>query len=69
MTPRITVITLGVDNLERSLRLYRDGLSLKTEGIVAKPVHETFRGGYAGYFQNPDLHLREMAWNPKWTAD
>jgi hypothetical protein len=26
MRPRITVITLGVDDLERSLRFHRDGL-------------------------------------------
>ncbi|WP_229451043.1 VOC family protein [Nostoc sp. CHAB 5715] len=34
MKPRITVITLGVDDLQRSLRFYRDGLGLKTEGII-----------------------------------
>ena len=34
MRPRITLITIGVDDLERSLRFYRDGLGLKTEGIV-----------------------------------
>ncbi|HEX5133069.1 MAG TPA: VOC family protein [Candidatus Krumholzibacteria bacterium] len=34
MKPRITVITLGVDDLEVSLRFYRDGLGLETEGIV-----------------------------------
>lgn len=34
MKPRITVKTLGVDDLERSLRFYRDGFSLKTDGIV-----------------------------------
>jgi catechol 2,3-dioxygenase-like lactoylglutathione lyase family enzyme len=34
MKPRISLITLGVDDLERSLRFYRDGLGLKTEGIV-----------------------------------
>lgn len=33
MKPRITVITLGVDDLEKSLRFYRDGLGLRTEGI------------------------------------
>jgi uncharacterized protein len=33
MKPRITVITLGVDNLEISLHFYRDGLGFKTEGI------------------------------------
>ena len=34
MTPRITGITLGVDNLERSLKFYRDGLGFPTQGIV-----------------------------------
>lgn len=34
MQPRITVITLGVDDLERALRFYRDGLGLPTEGII-----------------------------------
>ena len=136
MKPRITLITLGVDDLERSLRFYRDGLGLKTEGIVgsefehgavaffdlqaglklalwpresiahdsgvppgspsateftlghnvsskaevdavmqeamragariAKPAQDTFWGGYAGYFQDPDGHLWEVAWNPAW---
>ncbi len=136
MKPRITLITLGVDDLERSLRFYRDGLGLKTEGIVGKqfehgavvffdlqaglklalwprkslahdtrlpvgnpsatelsighnvsskaevdavmeqatkagavivkPADDTFWGGYAGYFQDPDRHLWEVAWNPQW---
>jgi catechol 2,3-dioxygenase-like lactoylglutathione lyase family enzyme len=136
MKPRITLVTLGVDDLERSLRFYRDGLGLKTEGIVGqqfehgavaffdlqaglklaiwprksiahdtgiaagkpaateftighnvsskaevdavmaqakqagaaivKPAHDTFWGGYAGYFQDPDRHLWEVAWNPQW---
>ena len=34
MKPRITVVTLGVDHLERALRFYRDGLGLPTKGIV-----------------------------------
>lgn len=34
MNPRIAVITLTVDDLERSLRFYRDGLGLKTKGII-----------------------------------
>jgi catechol 2,3-dioxygenase-like lactoylglutathione lyase family enzyme len=136
MKPRITVITLGVDDLERALRFYRDGLGLKTEGIlglefeygavaffdlqagvklaiwprnsiahdtgiepgspnpteftlghnvssraevnavmgqaknagavIVKPAQDTFWGGYAGYFQDPDQHLWEVAWNPQW---
>jgi uncharacterized protein len=138
MKPRITLVTLGVDDLERSLRFYRDGLGLATEGIVGrqfehgavaffelqsglklalwprasiahdtglalspasptdltiahnvgskaeveavmaearkagarivKPAHDTFYGGYAGYFQDPDGHLWEIAWNPQWVA-
>ena len=36
MKPRITVITIGVDDLERSLHFYRDGLGLFTEGIVGR---------------------------------
>jgi hypothetical protein len=137
MVPRITVITLGVDDLEASLRFYRDGLGFATEGIVGtefehgavvfiqlqgglrlalwprasighdtgqaagprsateltlghnvgskaevdatmaqaraagaaivKPAHDTFWGGYAGYFQDPDGHLWEVVWNPQWT--
>ena len=136
MKPRITVLTIGVDDLERSLTFYRDGLGLKTDGIVGaefeygavvfidlengtklalwprksiahdtglpllnpsateftighnvnsrqqvddvmeqakkagahivKPAHETFWGGYSGYFQDPDGHLWEVAWNPDW---
>jgi catechol 2,3-dioxygenase-like lactoylglutathione lyase family enzyme len=134
--PRITLITLGVDDLERAVRFYRDGLGLKTEGIVGKefehgavaffdlqaglrlalwprtsvardaginlgtrsptefsighnvsskaevdavmaqaaragafivkPAQDTFWGGYAGYFQDPDAHLWEVVWNPQW---
>jgi catechol 2,3-dioxygenase-like lactoylglutathione lyase family enzyme len=139
MKPRITLITLGVDDLERSLSFYRDGLGLPTEGIIGqeydhgavaffdlqpglklglwprtsiahetglpagnstatelmlahnvasraevdavmvqakdagamivKPAHDTFWGGYAGYFQDPDQHLWEIAWNPAWSVD
>lgn len=134
MQPRITVITIGVDDLERSLSFYRDGLGFKTEGVigqefehgavvfmdmqhglrlalwprssiahdtglplgspsatemtfghnvsskaevdevmrlaekagaaVVKPAHDTFWGGYAGYFQDPDGHVWEAVWNP-----
>ncbi len=137
MQPRITVITLGVDDLERAVAFYRDGLGLKTDGIVGtefehgavaffelqaglrlalwphaslahdaglplgmpsatelslghnvasraevdgvmeqaaragarivKPAQETFWGGYAGHFQDPDQHLWEVVWNPQWT--
>ncbi len=134
MKPSLTLITLGVDDLDRALRFYRDGLGLKTDGIVGtefengavaffdlqsglrlalwprksiaadtglaltgasptnmtlahnvlneaevdavmseaesagativKPAARTFYGGYAGYFQDPDGHLWEVAFNP-----
>jgi len=38
MKPRVTVITLGVDDLERALQFYRDGLGLKSEGIVGTRI-------------------------------
>ena len=135
MKPRITLLTLGVDDLERAVRFYRDGLGLPTKGIVGtefehgavaffelqsglqlalwarasiahdtglarsppcatemtighnvrspdevdalmeraagagatvvKPAGRTFWGGYAGYFQDPDGHVWEVAWNPQ----
>jgi hypothetical protein len=34
MKPQIGVVTLGVDDLERSLVFYRDGLGLPTKGIT-----------------------------------
>jgi len=33
---------------------------------ITRPAGETFWGGYAGYFQDPDGHLWEVAWNPAW---
>jgi uncharacterized protein len=35
-------------------------------GRIVKPAHETFWGGYSGYFADPDGHLWEIAWNPDW---
>ena len=135
MKPRLTLITLGVDDLDRSLEFYRDGLGWETRGIVGqefengavaffelqsgiqlalwprasisrdtgiavgapdrtgftlghnvnsaaevdaviaqaraagarivKEPAETFWGGYAAYFEDPDQHLWEVAWNPQ----
>lgn len=138
MKPHITVLTLGVDDLERAVAFYRDGLGFSTRGIigaefengavaffnlqpglklalwprkslsadsglplqapsaleisiahnvesqqevdaamlqaekagakVVKPAQPTFYGGYAGYFQDPDGHLWEVAFNPGFAA-
>ncbi len=34
--------------------------------VIVKPAQDTFWGGYAGYFQDPDRHWWEVAWNPQW---
>jgi len=31
---------------------------------IVKPAANTFYGGYAAYFQDPDDHLWEIVWNP-----
>ena len=36
---------------------------------VTSPAGDRFWGGYSGYFQDPDGHLWEIAWNPAWTVD
>src|SRR5205085_749441 len=33
-------------------------------GRITRPPRETFYGGYAGYFVDPDGHLWEAAYNP-----
>ncbi|HET8648835.1 MAG TPA: VOC family protein, partial [Gemmatimonadales bacterium] len=32
--------------------------------IVTRPAAPTAWGGHSGYFQDPDGHLWEVAWNP-----
>jgi len=34
---------------------------------VTKPAADTFYGGYAGYFRDPDGHVWEVAFNPGFT--
>lgn len=33
---------------------------------ILKAGHDTFWGGYSGYFADPDGHVWEVAWNPHW---
>ena len=33
--------------------------------VIVREAHDTFWGGYAGYFENPDRHLWEVVWNPQ----
>src|SRR5215813_8491279 len=44
MKPRINIITVGVDNLEKSLAFYREGLGLPSKGIVATEFHDEISG-------------------------
>jgi predicted lactoylglutathione lyase len=32
---------------------------------IVKAAEQTFYGGYAGYFMDPDQHLWEIVWNPQ----
>jgi catechol 2,3-dioxygenase-like lactoylglutathione lyase family enzyme len=54
MRPRIKLITLGVDDLDRALAFYRDGLGLPTKGITG----QQFEHGAVVFFEmNEDLIL------------
>jgi catechol 2,3-dioxygenase-like lactoylglutathione lyase family enzyme len=54
MKARVAVITLGVDDLEQALSFYRDGLGLRTEGIIG----EEFENGAVVFFDmQPGLKL------------
>src|SRR5688572_1376426 len=46
MKPRITLLTLGVDDLERAVRFYRDGLGWPTAGITG----QEFEHGAVAFF-------------------
>ncbi len=41
-------------------------LAEKAGATITKTAQATFYGGYAGYFQDLDGHLWEIAWNPCW---
>ena len=47
MKPRITLLTLAVENLERSVAFYRDGLGFVTKGIIGTE----FEHGAVAFFQ------------------
>ena len=64
MRARFGMVTLGVDDLEASLRFYRDGLGLPTEGIVGQEFEHgavvliRLEGGHLiALFERGDLGL------------
>lgn len=46
MNPHITVLTVGVDDLERAVSFYRDGLGFPTKGIIGAE----FENGAVAFF-------------------
>lgn len=54
MKPRVSFITLGVDDLDRALRFYRDGLGLATQGIIGT---EFEHGSVVFFDMQPGLKL------------
>ncbi len=65
--PRISVLTLGVNDLEESMKFYQKGLGLQTEGVVGKE----FEHGAVVFFNlKGSLILslwprKEIAWDAK----
>ena len=57
MKPRISVITIGVNDLEKSLKFYRDGLGLPTQGIIGTE----FEHGAVAFFDLQD-RLKLAIW-------
>ena len=60
MKPRISVLTLCVDDLDEAVRFYRDGLGFATPGIVGR---EFEHGAVAFFDLQPGLKLAV------WTRD
>ena len=58
MQPRIHVITLAVDDLDRAVGFYRDGLGLQTSGVIGTefPGDDSSPAGAVAMFQ---LQARE----------
>lgn len=54
MRPRLKVLTLAVDDLDRSLAFYRDGMGLPTKGIIGQDFED---GAVVFIHMNDDLIL------------
>jgi len=60
MKPKISVVTLGINSLEKSLKFYRDGLGWQTKGIMATQYQEDDKdaaGAVVMFRLNDDLIL------------
>lgn len=43
--------------------------AVRAGATIVKAARDTFWGGYAGYFTDPDGHLWEIVWNPQLLPD
>ena len=55
MEPRISIITLGVEDLERSVRFYRDGLGLPRRDGPSDIAFFTMAGAWLALFARESL--------------
>ena len=71
---RINIICLGVKDMEKAIRFYRDGLGFQTKEKSNTPdviffstsgTKEVFWGGYHAYFADLDGYCWEVAWGPR----
>jgi hypothetical protein len=63
--PSSTEFTIGHNVNGRSEVDEAMAQAKKAGAKIIKPAHDTFWGGYSGYFQDPDGHLWEVVWNPE----
>lgn len=64
-SPSPTEFTLGYNVSSKSEVDAVIEQAKKAGAVIVKPAQDTFWGGYAGYFQDPDRHLWEVVWNPQ----
>ena len=64
-----TEFTLG-HNVSSKQEVDAVMLQAKDAGaVIVKEPHDTFYGGYAGYFQDIDRHLWEVVWTPEFNVE
>lgn len=62
--PSATAVSLGHNVSSKAEVDAVMGQAQSAGALIVKPAANTFWGGYAGYFQDPDGHLWEVVWNP-----
>lgn len=60
-----TAFTLGHNVMHREDVDQIMATAAHAGAVIVKTAQDTFYGGYAGYFSDPDGHLWEVVWNPE----